>query len=90
MLYLVTYDLKNKEKDYNNLYESIKNAGVSWWHYFESVWLIQTNSSIAECFNKIHSTMDDDDLLFIVEVTRQLRQGWLPQKAWDWIKQHDA
>ena len=33
--------------------------------------------------------MDDNDRLFIVEITNQKYQGWLPSKAWEWLRDHN-
>ena len=89
MIYLVTYDLKQPDKDYEPLYEAIKKCGSSWWHYLESTWIVSTDISVDECVKRLRQAMDDNDYLLVVEITQQPRQGWLPSKAWDWIKQHD-
>lgn len=51
MLYLISYDLKEREtgKDYTPLYDAIKSCSSQWWHYLESVWIIKTTHSIEEC-----------------------------------------
>ena len=89
MLVLITYDLKQPEKDYNSLYESIKNCGSKWWHYMESVWLIHTDLRPNECFERIRDNFSSEDTYFVVEITHQDRQGWLPSTAWEWIKEND-
>lgn len=89
MLHLITYDLKNKDKNYEALYEQIKQCGSYWWHYLDSVWIIQSDKTISECHNLIKSQMDDNDRLFIVEITNQKYQGWLPSTAWEWLKDHN-
>ncbi len=89
MLVLISYDLKNNEKDYNSLFDAIKKCGGKWWHYMESVWLVNTNLSPDECFEKLREFLGSEDRCFIVEITKMNREGWLPQKAWDWIKTND-
>lgn len=89
MLCLVTYDLKSPGKNYEPLYDEIKHLGQAWWHYMESVWLIQTNVGLDECNNRLRQLLDNNDLLLIVNITGQPRQGWLPAKAWDWIRTHN-
>ncbi len=85
MLYLITYDLVKPKQDYDNLYEAIKQSSSKWWHYLDSTWLIVTELSIDDCVKKIHATMDDNDKLLIVDITRTKYNGWLPKKAWEWI-----
>lgn len=86
MLVLISYDLKTPDKDYAPLYEAIKNCGDKWWHYLESVWLVHTNLTPNECFERLRENFDTGDRCFVVDITNQQRQGWLPSKAWDWIK----
>lgn len=89
MILLITYDLKQPDRDYVSLYEAIKNTSRNWWHYLESTWLIDTNITPDECVKRLRQTMDEDDFLLVVDITGCARQGWLPSKAWDWIKQYD-
>lgn len=86
MLVLISYDLKQPDRDYSVLYEAIKSTGKAWWHYLESVWIVDTAQDPEACYNMIKPAMDDNDFLFIVEITEMKNQGWLPSKAWEWIK----
>ena len=86
MLYLVTYDLVKPKQDYEELYEAIKQCSSQWWHYLDSTWIIVADMEIGPCVDKIRSVMDDDDKLLIVNITEASYNGWLPSKAWEWIK----
>ncbi len=87
MIYLITYELNNKGRDYTGLYDSIKSFGT-WWHYIDSTWLIDTDSSVQQVNDKIHPHIDEAlDNLLVVEISKDAaRQGWLPKKAWEWIR----
>lgn len=89
MLVLITYDLRQPDRNYNALYDAIKYCGNAWWHYLESVWIVSTNLTPQECYSRVKPNMDDNDHLLIVDITNQQRQGWLPTKAWDWLKAND-
>lgn len=89
MIYLVSYDLKTPGKDYQAVYEVLKGA-PGWWHHLESTWVISTNESISTWTDRIRKIIDANDSFIIVEITGQPRSGWLLQKAWDWLKQHDS
>lgn len=82
-VYSITYDLSAPNRNYDGLHEAIKKCGM-WWHYLESTWLVKTTSTPSEIFNKLSSEIDKNDSLLIIEV-RNNKNGWLPQKAWDWI-----
>ena len=89
MLLLVSYDLKVPGRDYTKLYETLKSAN-SWWHYLESTWILYTTqTSVNDWNDKIRTAMDTNDSLFVVDITGKNRNGWLKQKAWDWLKEHD-
>lgn len=85
MIVLISYDLKSPDKNYESLYEAIKNCSSTWWHYLDSMWLIKTSLSTEEVFDRIHPSMDSNDLLLITEFSGKY-SGWLPSKAWEWIR----
>ena len=89
MLILISYDLKQPDRDYAALYEAIKSTSNAWWHYLEYVWLVDTQLETEDCYRIIRTTIDENDSLFIVDITVQKNQGWLPSKAWEWIKLHN-
>jgi hypothetical protein len=88
MIYLVSYDLRKPGKDYTSLHNTIKSA-TTWWHYIESTWIIKTDQSIDEWYNKIRSVTDSNDSFILIDITKQKRQGWLPKKAWEWIRENE-
>lgn len=86
MIALITYELKQPDRDYSNLYNVIKDAGISWWHYLESVWIINTTLTVDALSSMVKSNLDEKDLLFVVDITNCKYQGWLPSKAWQLFK----
>lgn len=84
-VYLVTYDLKRPQQNYQGLYEVLKKAD-SWWHYLESTWLIKTSETVDAWQTRLRSTLDDNDLFMIMDLKPARYSGWLPQPAWDWIR----
>lgn len=86
MILLITYDLKQPDRDYTALFNVIKQIGDSWWHYLDSTWIIKTNMSVIDSAILIRKTMDQNDLLFVVDISDKEHEGWLPSKAWEWFK----
>jgi len=84
--YSINYDLKAPGRDYNKLYEAIKASG-KWWHYLESTWLVVSNESSQQVWDRIAQSIDENDSVLIIEV-RKNKSGWLPQDAWDWINKN--
>ena len=85
MLYMISYDLKSPGRDYSTLFEAIKSFGV-WWHYLGSTWMVKSSQSASQVAEIIRQRLDSNDYLIVVDITGRDRDGWLPQKAWDWIR----
>ena len=84
MIFLITYELKNKERNYESLYNEIKKLG-HWWHYIKNTWIVRTNIDLNECTRNLHNRIDDNDRLLIIDITNIEMNGWLPEEAWRWI-----
>lgn len=89
MLYMISYDLRTPGRDYSSLHESIKSFGV-WWHYLESTWIVKTSQSVLQVSELLRQRLDVNDSLIVVDITGKERDGWLPQKAWDWIRENNT
>jgi len=82
---LITYDLNRPGKDYTKLYEEIKNLGT-WWHYLDSVWVVDTTLSPQQVWARLTPAIDQNDSVFVVRIKNDQRySGWLKQEAWDWL-----
>lgn len=84
MIFLITYELNNKDKDYDNLFLEIKRLG-HWWHYIQNTWIINTTTNLEDCTRLLNSKIDENDRLLILDMTNIEMNGWLPEKAWEWI-----
>lgn len=87
MILIVTYDLKQPAASYSGLYEVLKSKR-SWWHYMSNTWLIATDDAPQDLFDEIKPYLQKGDRILITTFSRPC-QGWLSQKAWDWIKRHE-
>lgn len=85
-VYVVSYDLNKSGQDYEGLYGELKKSRA-YWHYLDSTWLIYTSESAKDLYDRIGEHIDKNDSALVIEVSRNY-QGWLPKKAWEWIRQH--
>ncbi|MDU5083010.1 hypothetical protein [uncultured Tissierella sp.] len=85
--YLISCNLKNKDKNYENLYGKIKESSYdnAWWHYLDSTWIIKSDLSLSEITSNLTSTIDKNDCLLVIEV-KNTYNGWLPKDAWDYLR----
>jgi hypothetical protein len=82
--YSVNYHLRAKAKpDYGGLYRELEST--AYWHYLESTWLIATNETPNQVWERISPHIHQADRLLIIEA-RDNCQGWLPPDAWAWIR----
>jgi hypothetical protein len=68
---LISYDLDNPNRNYDDLYEAIKGLG-SWWHCLESVWLVDTTKTTAQVRDTLKAELDRGDKLAVFN----LAGGW--------------
>lgn len=85
MMLLISYDLNTPGQKYDALYEEIKKAGT-WWHHLDSTWIISTSASPEEWQRRLRQHMDDNDNLLVIEICNNYN-GWLPKKAWEWLRE---
>lgn len=83
--YLITYDL-NYNDNYELLEQELKKF-EKWWHYLERTWIVVSDDTPKEIWNKIEDKVNKNKYLLIIEIKKNTN-GWLPQKAWDWIKEN--
>lgn len=88
MILSVSYELRKPGQDYDVLYETIKTA-QSWCHPMTSHWFIRTEQSVDAWRDKLRRVMDQNDYIFVVDITGQARQGWLPKVAWEWFNENE-
>lgn len=84
-IYAIMYDLKSKSHNYSCLYNQL--ISTNWCHYIQSAWLIETDETVEQIWNRIKPTMGEKDFVLIIEVNKNY-QGQLPTEAWNWINEH--
>jgi hypothetical protein len=88
MIFSISYDLRQPGRNYDDLYKTIKSA-PGWAHAMESYWFISTSESVKVWSDRLLKVIDENDSLFVVDITGQPHQGWMSEDVWDWLKKHD-
>lgn len=86
LVYLITYELRKEDKDYNYLYEKIKSLG-EWQRPLESTWFLDSELPISEIKRELENFMDGGDKLFISKITEDY-DGCLIGSMWLWLSSH--
>jgi hypothetical protein len=85
--YLISYEIKpGSENGYPLIVDEIKSFGI-WWHYLSGVWIIKTDLTAQQIFDKFHKYLDSNINLLIIDVGKD-RQGWLMPDAWKWLDEN--
>ena|SRR2546425_13352272 len=83
---LVSYNLSYLSgKNYKELFDALK-SGSGWWHYLDSTWLVATTKAPKELAEQIRPLFDLEKDTFLVIEVEPSYSGWLPRKAWEWMK----
>ncbi|EON2012295.1 hypothetical protein ACNGYR_002119 [Serratia marcescens] len=88
--YIVTFerDAKSSYKDFHEEFTGSKSV-KKWWHYITSCYLIGSNMSASAISRDFKDAAKKHNLNLrhiVMSVDLNDRQGWLPPKAWDWIR----
>lgn len=66
-IYMVTYDLKNKDHDYSDLYKTLNDFNSV--HPFESVWFIDSLMQLSDIFDKLKNSIHNGaDTIFLSRI----------------------
>lgn len=83
---IVSYDLCNSGKNYDDLYEYLKSFS-GWAHIAESTWFISSDKSCVTIRNEIENIVDSDDRIFVAELTGVAAWRNVLCKS-DYLKEH--
>lgn len=72
MNYLVSYDLNKPGKDYSGVHKAIQSASTGvWCKPLESVYIIQSNLTARNIYDRVEKFLDKSDRILIIQVTNE-------------------
>lgn len=85
---LISYDASIEN---NILVDRIKRVGESRYPFLKSSWLILTEDSPKELYNKIIGTEFSEKSFFVTEIKSNPSNYWglMDRELWDWIERVD-
>ncbi|MEQ9877141.1 hypothetical protein ABRP92_04015 [Pectobacterium aroidearum] len=88
-VYVITWNLNKERQNYDSArrafiqhlerYDNIHDNGL------ESVRWINASATADQVYNDLKTKIDNNDRLFISQISVGKHQGWLSQQVWDWI-----
>lgn len=88
-LYLISYELRNREKNYSTFYDSIKNMGNDSCQCMTSLWLIYSNLTSVEIYNQLKPLLEDTDNLFIGATEYENIAGWVSSDTIEFLRRNN-
>jgi CRISPR/Cas system-associated endoribonuclease Cas2 len=87
-LYVLTYDVRAKNHDYQPLYDLLGTWGAA--HLQNSVWLADMNGTAQAVRDAMMAKMHKDDTACVIQIFKN--SGWATQNARtdgvQWLKDH--
>lgn len=90
-LYIICYDIKPVLHDYSSLYNEIKilAGDGNYQHPLDNMWMIATEKDAGEIYLKLKPKLViPGDRIFITEMNKGNRQGWMSKIVWNWMKKY--
>lgn len=85
--YMISYNLKSRNRNYFELLRSIQELNGSNIHLQDSLWLVRTTETPETMYQKFHQILGEYDSLFICELTPNY-QGLASPADWDFIEKY--
>lgn len=83
--FVISYDLIGPNRDYNSLYDAIKDYGT-YAKVTESLWIISSNSTSASIRDDLKSVLDENDKLIVLQLQGNWATSNIPEDVNDWLK----
>jgi len=87
MVFQISYELKNSDKSYSDLFTAIENLGSSV-HFLRDAWWVEPNEAITvdTIVDLLRNYMSEGDRIHVIDITNKKTNGWLARTSWDWLK----
>jgi hypothetical protein len=89
MVFLVTYDLHNPQRDYAPVHAAIKALGA-WCHCLESTWLVESSRSVGQIRDEVKAAADSNDTILVLPIGGSWASYNLPADRVSWLHRHVA
>ena len=77
----------------NVTYEQVKekmNLALQWYRVKEDLWIVSSTSDPEEWYRRLSPLVEKDGRVFIYKLDESVRQGWMDQSFWDWLRENKS
>ncbi len=83
--YLIAYELGLSSTDALSLIGAIQQLGISWQHFLETAWIIETVGTANQIRDALVNHLAEGDVLFISKVTTDVAWCGLDEECTKWL-----
>ena len=91
--YIITYQLRNREKAYDDFYNAIKENMPEYRHAMESVWIVRSDKTAGEIVKllspHLYFLQSHCDMIFVSEINKENVDGMIAKSYWPFITDKD-
>jgi len=85
--FLISYDLKQPGRDYEDLYKRIKSY-PTWCHPVESTWFVVSESNCEKIRNHLSPALDKNDRLIVADMAGNGAWSGMSTTITNWLKKN--
>ena len=85
MIFCITYEFKNSEKNYSDFFLEMKNLGEAN-QFMNNCWFLSSETTNNDIYESLKKHLDGPDLLFITSINLNTTSGWLPSTSVEWLR----
>jgi len=85
--YIVAVDARTVDKDIAAIKDYIQTSSSinNWWNYIPCVFIV-ISPLTADAISEELKPLTRDTSLLVIEANLENSEGWLPERAWSWIR----
>lgn len=87
--YIITYHLRNKEKNYDSFYDTIKTNMPEYRHVLEDLWFVKSDKTANEIVSLLLPHLYFGplraDSIFVAEINAENVEGLIGKSHWPFI-----
>ena len=88
--YIITYHLRNKEKNYDSFYDTIKKNMPEYRHVLEDLWFVKSDKTANEIVHLLLPHLYFGplraDSIFVAEINAENIEGLIGKSFWDFFR----
>lgn len=89
--YALIFD-RDDQTDFKQLHDKLVSLDCikNWFHYIKSAYILISDKTTANALDKDIRMIFRERNYLIVAINLKDSQGWLPERAWNWIEKQSA